>query len=184
MNNELLAEFCANIKHCNSDKINMVPAPFMHAVIGMADEMGEIMEVLKRALYYGDKIDNDNLIEEYGDILFYIMLDCMRIADEFNPEHDDDCTVDQVFWSIFKKNIAKLKARYPDGFSEAKATESGRDREAERQAMRKPLKSPPMSVHVYESLNAKLGIDKIGMTNGPKKEQTPKSSRSSIRDGG
>jgi len=133
MNNTLLKDFCDNIERCNCDKIHMVPPKFLHAVIGMSDEIGEIMEILKRALYYGDKIDNMHLLEEYGDLMFYIMLDCMRIQQEWD-------TVDlfQVFDMVFLKNIEKLKIRYPEGFSEAKATECGRDREAERQAMLDP----------------------------------------------
>ncbi len=147
MDNKLLTEFCENIKRCNCDKIHMVPPAFMHAAIGISDETGEIMEILKRALYYGDKIDNSHLMEEYGDIMFYIMLDCMRIGQE------GKVSVDMVFDRIFRGNINKLRVRYPSGFSEAKATKSGRDREAERDAMNKPE---------LEKLQSKPGIDHIG----------------------
>ncbi len=145
MNNELLAKFCANIKRCNCDKIHMVPPAFMHAVIGIGDEVGELTEILKRALYYGDKIDNDHLLEEYGDLMYYIMLDCMRIADV------EKVQADQVFSAVFYKNIAKLEARYKKGFTEGEATESGRDREAERDAMNQPE---------LEKLDSVPGVDR------------------------
>ncbi len=149
MDNQLLTEFIENIKRCNCDKIHMVPPKFMHAAIGMADEIGEIIEVLKRALYYGDKIDNSHLMEEYGDMMFYIMLDCTRISEEMGGTDDDGGI--GVLHEIFKRNIAKLKSRYPEGFSEAKATESGRDREAERDAMNQPE---------LEKLESKPGVDR------------------------
>lgn len=162
MNNELLQKFIDNIRRCNCDKIHMVPPAFMHAIVGMGDEMGELMEILKRALYYGDKIDNAHLIEEYGDVLFYVMLDCMRIAEDWNLDSE------MVFETVLVRNISKLKERYPEGFSEAKATESGRDREAEWEAMgksspqRDDSKTPKQSTSLgeLESLNHHPSTDR------------------------
>ncbi len=145
MVNEHIQEFIKNIERCNCDKIHMVPPAFMHAVIGMTDEMGELSEILKRALYYGDRIDNDHILEELGDMMFYIMLECMRQAAVRGM------LVSEVFQRVLDGNVSKLKKRFPEGFSEAKATESGRDREAERQAMNKPE---------LEKLQAKPGVDR------------------------
>ena len=128
MGNKLLHDFCDNIKRCNCDKIHMVPPAFMHSAIGIADECGEITEILKRALYYGDPIDDEHLIEEYGDLMFYIMLDCMRIGESIGGGI-------VIFESALHRNIVKLKKRYKEGFTEAEATESGRDHAAEQEAM-------------------------------------------------
>lgn len=137
MNNIQIEEFIKNIKRVNCDKVHLPSPAFMHAVIGIADEAGELMEILKRAMYYGDAIDDDHVIEEHGDLMFYIIRDCMRIAEKRGV--NTQC----IFQAVLDRNDAKLKARYPDGFSEGKATESGRDRVAERKAMTLP--SHPVS---------------------------------------
>ena len=122
---------------CNCDKIHMVPPKFLHAVIGMGDEIGELMEILKRALYYGDFVSDDHVLEEYGDILYYIILDCIRIA------RNKHMSVEGAFTLIFEMNKAKLKSRYPEGFAEGKATETGRDLDAERVAMQPATSNKP-----------------------------------------
>jgi len=129
----LVSSMLTTIKRVNCDKVHEVPEKFKHAIVGLNDEMGELNEVLKRAMYYGDPIDDDNILEEYGDMMYYIILDCMRIA------KNKKMSEEQVFATIFSMNSAKLKARYPDGFKESKATQTGRDLEAEKKAMTQNL---------------------------------------------
>ena len=45
-----------------------------HAMIGMCTESGEIATALKRFIFYGKAIDIFNLIEECGDLLWYIAI--------------------------------------------------------------------------------------------------------------
>jgi len=129
----LVSSMLTTIKRVNCDKVHEVPEKFKHAIVGLNDEMGELNEVLKRALYYGDPIDDDNVLEEYGDMMYYIILDCMRIA------QNKKMSEEQVFATIFSINSAKLKVRYPEHFSEAQATESGRNLDAEKKAMTQNL---------------------------------------------
>ena len=121
--------FMANIEKCNCDKIHMVSPAFMHAVIGIQDEAGELAEQLKRALYYGDPISTEHILEEYGDMMFYILLDIRRIA------RKQSRSVEEVFQEVLDRNVAKLEQRYKERFTEDEATESGRDRLAEQVAM-------------------------------------------------
>jgi NTP pyrophosphatase (non-canonical NTP hydrolase) len=75
----------------------------MHALHGMVGEIGEIHSIYQKR-YQGHEIDNEHLKKELGDLLWFIA--------EF-------CTSKR--WSleeIMKMNIDKLKARYPDGFTE------------------------------------------------------------------
>ena len=79
----------------------------LHAGIGLATESGELLDALKKHIFYGKELDRVNLAEEMGDIFWY----CALIADELGVHFDD----------IMERNIAKLKARYGEKFTEAAA---------------------------------------------------------------
>jgi NTP pyrophosphatase (non-canonical NTP hydrolase) len=72
--------------------------------LGLAGETGEFVDMLKKVLGHGHEFDLPKLKEEAGDILWYLaaLLDLLGISLE----------------QAAVENIAKLRARYPDGFSE------------------------------------------------------------------
>lgn len=74
-----------------------------HAIIGIATEAGEMLGTLKKAKFYGNPIDLENLVEEAGDVRWYLALFCDALG----------ITMDMVE----RRNIAKLQARYPDKWS-------------------------------------------------------------------
>ena len=43
-----------------------------HAALGVAGEAGELVDAIKKATIYGKLLDRENLIEELGDLRFYI----------------------------------------------------------------------------------------------------------------
>jgi NTP pyrophosphatase (non-canonical NTP hydrolase) len=43
-----------------------------HAVLGVCGEAGELADCIKKEIHYGHELDRKNLIEELGDIRFYI----------------------------------------------------------------------------------------------------------------
>ena len=90
-----------------------------HATQGMCTETGEFMDVLKKHMFYGKPLDKVNLEEELGDMLWYIGL----AIDALGLSMD----------SVMIKNIAKLRARYPEKFDEHNA--KSRDLETERRAL-------------------------------------------------
>ena len=79
----------------------------LHASFGVSSESGEVADAIKRFVFYGKPIDRINLIEEAGDLLWYINV-------LLNA-------VDSTFDEAMERNIAKLKARYGDKFTEEKA---------------------------------------------------------------
>lgn len=91
----------------------------LHAAMGMCTEAGEFQDQLKRHLFYGKPIDSVNLAEEVGDMMWYLAL----AANALN--------VDLI--EVATKNIAKLKARYPDKFKEHDAL--NRDLDTERKIL-------------------------------------------------
>ncbi len=104
-----------------NDSERLVPVRLNHAVIGMAGETGELATAIQRWLYYGKELDKTNIKEELGDMLWYIAEACNAL--KINMDE------------LPRSNIAKLKARFPDKFTEEAAAEENRDREAERRAL-------------------------------------------------
>lgn len=95
-----------------------------HAIIGVATEAGEMMEALVKTIEgvaAGEvtAIDEVNLKEESGDVLWYLAVLFKRIETDFGAEA--------------KRNIAKLMLRYPAGFSQENALV--RDIAAERKLL-------------------------------------------------
>lgn len=77
-----------------------------HALHGMVGEIGELHSIFQK-VYQGHRMDQDHLMKEVGDLLWFIA--------EF-------CTAKQ--WSmdiIARMNIEKLMERYPDGFESDKS---------------------------------------------------------------
>jgi NTP pyrophosphatase (non-canonical NTP hydrolase) len=73
----------------------------VHAALGIAGESGEVVDIIKKNFAYGKTIDRDHLVEEIGDLLFYVQALCNFIGEP--PE------------LIAKKNMVKLSARFHKG---------------------------------------------------------------------
>ena len=79
----------------------------LHGAIGASTEAAEILDQLKKHVYYGKELDKVNLFEEVGDLFWYLAL----LADELGFSFDD----------VMEKNLEKLNARYRDEFDPEKA---------------------------------------------------------------
>ena len=76
------------------------------ASVGLCAESGEFTEVVKKIIFQGKPVNEDNLFHlkrELGDVLFYVIQGCIGL----------DTTLDE----ILQMNIDKLEKRYPGGFS-------------------------------------------------------------------
>jgi len=71
--------------------------------LGLCGESGEVVELYKKYIAHGHSLDPEKLTKELGDVLWYIS----AIATGLDLNLED----------IAIANIAKLKARYPDKFS-------------------------------------------------------------------
>lgn len=104
----------------------------LHAFLGLATELGEAADQLKKHLIYGKPLDEVNLVEEHGDFSWYSNL----MIDAVGSTWEDS-------WA---KNIAKLKVRFPDKFTQAQAVD--RDLDAERAVLETPPDGDETSVTV------------------------------------
>ena len=74
------------------------------AAVGMCAEAGEFTEIIKKTVFQGKPVTEDNLFHlkrEMGDIMWYFMQACMAL--DVSPEE------------IIEMNVDKLKSRYPGG---------------------------------------------------------------------
>ena len=74
------------------------------AAVGMSAEAGEFTEVVKKIVFQGKPVNEENLFHlkrELGDIMWYVAQACMGL----------DTTIDE----IIEMNVDKLKSRYPGG---------------------------------------------------------------------
>ena len=74
------------------------------AAVGMSAEAGEFTEVIKKMIFQGKPVNEENLFHlkrELGDIMWYVAQACMGLNVSFNE--------------IVEMNVEKLQARYPGG---------------------------------------------------------------------
>lgn len=118
-----------------------------HAVIGINAEGGELATALQRWLYYGKPLDETNIKEELGDLFWYIAEACNALG--FSME------------TIMEANIAKLRQRYPEKFSEVLAAEENRDRAAEARAI-ESTEVPPTTCTCGETVQlSPVAVDNV-----------------------
>ncbi len=99
-----------------------------HAILGIADEAGELVQTLKAKVYYDKEYDLLNHIEELGDLLWYYMMFIDELSVIFKT------TPLEIFTRIVDVNRIKLSHRYNNGqYSSEQAIK--RDKVAERIAM-------------------------------------------------
>lgn len=79
----------------------------LHAAVGAATEAGELLDQMKKHWIYGKPLDLDNVVEECGDILFYVA--AMLSVYGYTLDHAAEL------------NIIKLEKRYPQGYTDAAA---------------------------------------------------------------
>lgn len=73
--------------------------------LGVTGEAGEVADHIKKHVGHGHELVREHLMKELGDVLWYLA----ALATLLDVSLED----------VAAKNIAKLQARYPNGFSEA-----------------------------------------------------------------
>lgn len=76
-------------------------ATLMHAAVGIAGEAGELLDATKKAWVYNKPLDRENMLEELGDMFFYVVKAMQMLGFSLND--------------VIKKNQDKLAKRYPQG---------------------------------------------------------------------
>lgn len=83
------------------------------ALLGLSGESGEYIDLQKKVLYHNKPVNEEKQMDEMGDILWYLALECD--AKGWNMD------------TIAGRNVEKLRARYPEGFNFQRANCPSRD---------------------------------------------------------
>lgn len=118
MNSKEYVELCKKTESLSMDR---VADRILHGVIGCGTEAGELLGVVKKTLFYGKELDKVNIIEELGDLSWYMS----QLIDELGSSWE----------KVWDLNIKKLKKRYPHQFTNKDA--ANRDLEGERKVFAK-----------------------------------------------
>lgn len=97
--NEYQSEALRTAAHPNTAK---APALVIRA-LGLAGEAGEFADLVKKWAGHGHDLDHEKATKELGDVLWYVA----TVAEALGLPLED----------VAAANVAKLRARYPDGFS-------------------------------------------------------------------
>ena len=92
-------------------------AHLLHMSVGVSGEAGELLDAIKKHCVYQKPIDLNNVMEEAGDILFYLT----GILNE----------LDMTLEECIKANMEKLSKRYPQGSYSNNAAIARADKELE-----------------------------------------------------
>ena len=98
------------------DSLTFVDCHLIHMTMGVSGEAGELLDAIKKAVIYRKPIDIPNVIEELGDIEFYMegLRQCLNITRQQCLDH----------------NIAKLTKRYGERYSN-QAAQARKDKQNE-----------------------------------------------------
>ena len=83
----------------------------LDAAAGLAEEVGEILGQVRKHRFQQRAVDRDRLVAELGDALWCLAAVAGTLG----------VTLDEVA----ERNLAKLRSRYPEGFTPAAARERG-----------------------------------------------------------
>ena len=73
-----------------------------NGLMGLNGEAGECIDILKKHLFQGHELDKEHMAKELGDVAWYLAVSAYAIGYDLE--------------TIMQTNLAKLTARYPDGF--------------------------------------------------------------------
>jgi NTP pyrophosphatase (non-canonical NTP hydrolase) len=71
--------------------------------LGLAGEAGEYVELIKKWAYHSNPLDPEKAAKELGDVLWYVAVAAHTIGFDLSD--------------IAARNVAKLRERYPEGFT-------------------------------------------------------------------
>ena len=89
------------------DELTPMQAFALHMAIGVSGEAGELLDAIKKFAIYQKPLDLENVVEELGDIEFYLQ----GIRQAF--------CIDREY--VLQQNIEKLRKRYGQTYTNAAA---------------------------------------------------------------
>lgn len=96
-------KFIESVESLENNDLDLSNTRVLHAVLGIAGESGELVDLVKKSVVYHQPLKTDLVKEELGDLLHYIAM--LISANGW------------TFEEVMEGNFVKLKKRYPEGYS-------------------------------------------------------------------
>jgi len=93
--------------HSRTKKMPTELLDMVHMAMGVSGEAGELLDAVKKTFAYNKPLDRANVLEELGDIIFYVQ----GMANIMGWD----------LYEIVEHNREKLTKRYPVGYSDTAA---------------------------------------------------------------
>jgi NTP pyrophosphatase (non-canonical NTP hydrolase) len=94
------------------DELTALDMDLIHMGLGIGSEAGELLTAVKKSTMYNKPLDHRNVLEELGDLLFYIQGMLLTLQRYYPGVNIKD---------IMLQNIDKLNKRYKKGFTNEEA---------------------------------------------------------------
>ena len=96
-------EFIKFVESLENNDLDLSNTRILHAVLGIAGESGELVDLVKKSVVYHQPLKTVELKEELGDLLHYIAM--LMSVNNWS------------FEEVMEGNSVKLNKRYPNGYS-------------------------------------------------------------------
>lgn len=73
-----------------------------NGLMGLCGESGEAIDILKKSMFQGHKLDKEHIAKELGDVAWYLAVTANALGYDLE--------------TVLQMNVDKLMARYPEGF--------------------------------------------------------------------
>lgn len=117
------------LRNFNDDIIMHSVLRLLHALTGLATEALEVLDIVRKHVFYGKPIDVTKLVDEFGDVNWFHALGVDALA---NLVGEQELNLPESFmtsgdlWALIQKlNIQKLKDRHPDKFNKGFYIDTG-----------------------------------------------------------
>ena len=97
------SEFIPFVESLENNNLDLSDTRTLHAVLGIAGEAGELVDLIKKSIVYHQPPAAKKLKEELGDLFHYT---AMLLSSQ-----------GWTFEEVFEANAIKLRERYPNGFN-------------------------------------------------------------------
>jgi NTP pyrophosphatase (non-canonical NTP hydrolase) len=94
---ETLASRTANKKLSDRERL-------LDSAAGLSEEAGEILSLVRKNAFQSKPLDSERITEELGDALWCLAMTAKHAGTSLE--------------SVAQANVAKLRARYPDGYQD------------------------------------------------------------------
>lgn len=98
-----LNDYAALAQRTSGTKEKDFATRMVTSALGLTGEAGEVADLVKKMTAHGHEWDRERLADELGDVLWYLA--------------EAASALEMSLEEIAAMNVAKLKARYPEGFS-------------------------------------------------------------------